>query len=77
MADAIYEVTSVLDRKLIDFDGHFIRLERSLGELNMKCSFLDKASLLAIHRDLVRLNGIEEGVIYLQVYTFTYSSRII
>ena len=31
MADGVYEVTSVLDGKLIDFDGHIRRLERSLG----------------------------------------------
>ena len=30
MADAVYEVTSVLGGKLIDFDGHIVRLQRSL-----------------------------------------------
>ena len=30
MADGVYEVTSVLDGKLIDFDGHAVRLQRSL-----------------------------------------------
>ena len=34
-ADAVYEVTSVLDGKLIDFDGHAVRLQRSLDELEM------------------------------------------
>jgi D-alanine transaminase len=66
MADGVYEVTSVLDGKLIDFDGHRVRLERSLAELNMdKPEAFD--NLLEIHRELVRLNGIEEGMIYLQV----------
>ena len=37
MADGVYEVTSVLDGKLIDFDGHIRRLERSLNELEMSC----------------------------------------
>jgi D-alanine transaminase len=66
MADAVYEVTSVLQGKLIDFDGHAVRLERSLKELDMQapCS---KDELLEIHRKLVELNGIEEGMIYLQV----------
>ncbi len=65
-ADAVYEVTSVLDGKLIDFEGHAVRLERSLNELDMQtpCS---KDELLDIHRKLVELNGIEEGLIYLQV----------
>jgi len=66
MADGVYEVTSVLGGKLIDFDGHLKRLERSLSELDMdKPAGFD--DLLEIHRELVRLNGIEEGMIYLQV----------
>ena len=31
MADAVYEVLSVLDGKLLEFSGHIKRLERSLG----------------------------------------------
>jgi D-alanine transaminase len=65
-ADAVYEVTSVLDGKLIDFDGHAVRLERSLNELEMAAP-CTKDELLDIHRKLVELNGIEEGLIYLQV----------
>ena len=41
MADAVYEVTSVLDGKLIDFDGHVKRLARSLAELEMTCPVSD------------------------------------
>ncbi|MGZ2259259.1 D-amino-acid transaminase [Roseobacter sp. A03A-229] len=66
MADGVYEVTSVLDGKLIDFDGHAVRLERSLRELDMK-SPISKEDLLEVHRELVRANGIEEGMIYLQI----------
>ena len=36
MADGVYEVTSVLGGKLIDFDGHSARLDRSLTELDMR-----------------------------------------
>lgn len=66
MADGVYEVTSVLGGKLIDFEGHRVRLERSLNELDMQkpAAFDD---LLEIHRELVRLNGIDEGMIYLQI----------
>ena len=66
MADAVYEVTSVLGGKLIDFDGHAVRLERSLNELDMPHA-ISKDDLLEVHRELVRLNGIEEGMIYLQI----------
>lgn len=66
MADGVYEVTSVLQGKLIDFDGHQRRLERSLTELDMqKPEAFD--DLLEIHRELIRANGIDEGLIYLQV----------
>ena len=66
MADGVYEVTSVLGGKLIDFDGHVARLERSLDELDMeKPEAFD--DLLDIHRKLVELNDIDEGMIYLQV----------
>lgn len=66
MADGVYEVTSVLDGKLIDFDGHAVRLQRSLDELEMQ-SPITKDDLLEVHRELVRLNGIEEGMVYLQI----------
>ncbi len=66
MADGVYEVTSVLGGKLIDFDGHLARLERSLVELDMaKPDAFD--DLLEIHRKLVALNEIDEGLVYLQV----------
>jgi D-alanine transaminase len=66
MADGVYEVTSVLDGKLIDFDGHAKRLARSLKELEMAapCS---EAELLEIHRELVKRNAVTEGMVYLQV----------
>ena len=66
MADGVYEVTSVLDGKLIDFDGHAKRLERSLNELNMRHP-ISMEDLLAVHRELVRINGIDEGMVYLQI----------
>ncbi|MGR3758201.1 MAG: D-amino-acid transaminase [Tranquillimonas sp.] len=65
-ADGVYEVTSVLDGRLIDFAGHAARLARSLGELDMTMP-MTEAELLEIHRELVRRNGIGDGLVYLQV----------
>jgi len=65
-ADGIYEVTSVLDGKLIDFAGHMRRLKRSLDELDMPHP-PEIDDLPEIHRKLVRVNGIGDGLIYLQV----------
>lgn len=66
MADAVYEVTAVLEGKLCDFEGHRARLHRSLSELQMRLPVSDDG-LLEIHREMMRLNGLEEGGIYLQV----------
>lgn len=65
-ADGVYEVTSVLDGKLVDFAGHQARLARSLGELDLAMP-VDEAELLAIHRELVARNAVTEGMVYLQV----------
>lgn len=66
MADGVYEVTSVLGGKLLDFAGHMTRLTRSLTELQMANPLSDDDYLTA-HRKLVELNAIDEGMIYLQV----------
>ena len=66
MADGVYEVTSVLGGKLIDFEGHAVRLQRSLDALDM-ASPVDKEELLEVHRTLVRENAIDEGLVYLQI----------
>ncbi|MED5500144.1 MAG: aminotransferase class IV, partial [Pseudomonadota bacterium] len=65
-ADGVYEVSSVLEGKLIDFPGHMRRLKRSAGELEMALPWDDDA-LLTIHRELIRRNALEEGMVYLQL----------
>jgi len=65
-ADGVYEVTSVLGGKLIDFAGHAKRLERSLGELGMEMP-ITADDLLKVHRKLVADNGVEDGLVYLQI----------
>ena len=66
MADAVYEVTSVLGSKLIDFDGHIVRLQRSLDELEINNPHT-REEWLNIHRELVRKNDLVDGGIYLQI----------
>ncbi len=66
MADAVYEVTTVLGGKLLDFPAHRARLARSLAELDMPAP-CDEDALLAIHRELLVRNDLTEGMIYLQV----------
>ena len=64
--DAIYEVAGVLDGKLIDFEAHMQRYQRSLGELRIPVP-LDKTQILSAFRKLVELNHVDEGLIYMQV----------
>ena len=66
MADGAYEVTSVIGAKLIDFDGHVARLKRSLNELYMPLP-ISRKELLVVHRKLVSLNRVDEGLIYIQI----------
>lgn len=66
MADGVYEVTSVLGGRLIDFDGHIARLDRSLSALDMRNPHTPE-EWLALHREIVARNGIGDGLVYLQV----------
>ncbi len=66
MADGVYEVTGVLDGRLVDFPGHVARLRRSLAELDM-ASPMDDEPLLALHREIVTRNDLADGMIYMQV----------
>ena len=65
-ADAIYEVTAIVSGKIIEWDGHIKRLERSLNELDMKMP-MKSEDLLFIHRELIKKNNLKEGLIYLQI----------
>jgi D-alanine transaminase len=65
-ADAIYEVTGVVDGKLLEYEGHSTRLQRSTKELGITCPLSPK-QLLEVHREIVRRNNLKEGLIYLQI----------
>jgi len=64
--DAIYEVTAVARGKLLDYRGHAARLQRSMREVGIVCP-LDEDGLLAVHREIVARNALDEGLIYLQI----------
>lgn len=66
MGDAVYEVTSVLEGKILEFEGHMVRLARSMAELEMTGN-LSRDEWLEIHRQLVARNNLVDGMIYLQV----------
>ncbi|MFC0219874.1 D-amino-acid transaminase [Pseudochelatococcus lubricantis] len=66
MADAIYELTAVVDGKLIDFPAHLARLDRSLAELDIVNPH-GYDGWLALHRELVARNAVTEGSVYVEV----------
>mgnify|MGYP003325865385 FL=1 len=65
-SDSVYEVTTVLDGKMIDFDNHMKRLDRSMSELKFS-KMLDHELIKKFHKDLIAKNNLKEGIIYLHV----------
>ena len=65
-SDSVYEVTAVLDGKLVDWKEHFARLIRSLGHLNIENNFQEE-DFYQIQRKLINENQLKEGLCYVQV----------
>lgn len=65
-ADGVYEVIAVRDGKLIDEHLHLIRLRRSLAELRIEGALGD-APLKFVLREVIRRNGVVNGIVYLQI----------
>lgn len=64
--DGVYEVTAVLDRRLVDFDAHLARLDRSLNEIALAAP-LSKSDLRELHQELIKRNEVDEGIVYLEI----------
>lgn len=65
-ADGVYEVCEVRAGHLIDESLHMQRLVRSLGELRIPLPMSLRALSVVLHQ-VVRRNGIEYGIVYLQI----------
>ena len=65
-ADGVYEVWAVFGGRLADSEGHFARLERSLGELRIPAP-MSRAALARVLAEAVRRNRVRDGIVYLQV----------
>jgi D-alanine transaminase len=73
-ADGIYEVSAVLDGKLVDNASHLARLERSVGEIALALpETLDR--IREIQKELIARNQVENGLVYLQVTRGADSGR--
>lgn len=65
-ADAVYEVTAVIDGHLVDADAHMARLFNSLSGIGIAAPW-SASELLALQWRLAVRNGLREGLVYLQV----------
>ncbi|KQP92372.1 D-amino acid aminotransferase [Methylobacterium sp. Leaf113] len=70
-ADGIYEVSAVLDGRLVDNEAHLARLDRSLGEIDIANPHT-MAEWIGLQTDLVARNGLAEGLVYMQVTRGVY-----
>jgi len=64
--DGVYEVIAVMGGHLIDEERHLGRLNRSLTELRINPPMCN-AALKIVMREVVRRNGVDSGIVYLQV----------
>jgi D-alanine transaminase len=65
-ADGIYEVSAVLDGRLVDNASHLARLERSVGGIALPLpESLER--ILEIQRELIARNQLVNGLVYLEV----------
>lgn len=63
-ADAVYEVTAVINGKLIDFKNHIARLKRSCHELELALPYTEDV-LFDIHRQLIeKITSLKASSIY-------------
>jgi len=65
-ADGVYEVWSVFDGKMADYDGHMTRLARSLTELRIDIP-MTRQALTRVLKETIRRNRVHNGIVYLQV----------
>ncbi|MES2157028.1 MAG: D-amino-acid transaminase [Pseudomonadota bacterium] len=73
-ADGIYEVAAVIDGKLVDSASHLTRLRRSAAALGIAVPLSDDA-IEAVQKQLIADNGIDEGLVYLQLTRGADTSR--
>ena len=80
-ADSIYEVTGVIDSKLVDNNKHLNRLRDSLKFMNIDLTMTNK-EIESIQKELIEKNDLDNGVVYLQISRgsedrdFLYSENI-
>ncbi|MCA8900252.1 MAG: aminotransferase class IV [Hyphomonas sp.] len=73
-AHAAYEVTAVYGGRFVDLEGHLARLRRTLAGIDIPNPYTDE-EWADIHAGLIEHNGMEEGLVYLEVTAGAYGLR--
>ena len=66
-ADGVYEVIAFMNGKILNFEKHIKRLERSLNEIRINNPYDNMKSLEIIFKQLIKKNKILSGFLYLQI----------
>ena len=80
-ADSIYEVTGVIDSKLVDNNKHLNRLRNSLKFMSIDLTITNN-EIESIQKELIEKNHLDNGIVYLQISRgsedrdFLYSENI-
>lgn len=65
-ADAVYEVSAVVNGQLVDNAAHLARLQRSCRQLQLSLPY-SLAEIVEIQQQLIVRNQLREGAVYLQL----------
>jgi D-alanine transaminase len=64
--DGIYEVSAVINGKLVDNEAHLVRLNRSLNEIEIPNPYSND-DWVKNQQELIARNSLKEGIVYTQV----------
>ena len=65
-ADGIYEVSAIIDGKLVDNESHLARLVRSVGEIKLALPETIER-IKEIQKELIARNKLANGMVYIEV----------
>lgn len=66
LADGVYEVVHLHRGRFVDWELHFARLVRSLGEIRIRMPMARRPLECVLH-EVARRNRVREGLLYMQV----------
>jgi D-alanine transaminase len=65
-ADAVYEVSAVVNGQTIDNIGHLERLNRSLAMLSIKAPY-STSEWIGLQNEIISRNALSEGMVYMHI----------